>query len=274
MKKWRTYWLALIAFLLTMSHGLSQSEPPGQGPVRIRGADPNRYFDALAKGKEVLNRSEMSPVFLPMFDKMAESLGVTNGQITRDQFIKYRAEQAQNRLGNGGAPLIVTTPPGGPEKSLVPINTATTVLATPPELPIAYPASKTPYLPPRNNDIQPQVPPAKAPEKNSKPKIYRHDNLPKELPPWFKELDTDRDGQVALYEWKASGRSLAEFMRMDRNNDGFLTVDEVLHYQAHKKAGPEPVTVTTAGPRGETAITTSAEPDRARMRRPRGGPRQ
>jgi hypothetical protein len=37
---------------------------------------------------------------------------------------------------------------------------------------------------------------------------------------------------VALYEWKASGRPISEFLRMDRNNDGFLTVEEVLWYEA------------------------------------------
>src|SRR5438309_398599 len=46
----------------------------------------------------------------------------------------------------------------------------------------------------------------------------------------FQELDTDGDAQIGLYEWKASGRPLDEFFKMDRNGDGFLTVQEVLYY--------------------------------------------
>jgi RNA polymerase sigma factor (sigma-70 family) len=52
------------------------------------------------------------------------------------------------------------------------------------------------------------------------------------LPAWFAQLDSDRDGQVGLYEWKAAGRSIDEFLKMDKNSDGFLTVEEVLAYQA------------------------------------------
>jgi lysophospholipase L1-like esterase/Ca2+-binding EF-hand superfamily protein len=47
------------------------------------------------------------------------------------------------------------------------------------------------------------------------------------LPTWLSELDTDGDGQVALYEWRAAGRSLEEFQRLDLNGDGFLTPREV-----------------------------------------------
>lgn len=66
-------------------------------------------------------------------------------------------------------------------------------------------------------------------EEEKRPIIYRAGKLPKELPDWFAELDTDRDTQVAVYEWKKSGRSWDEFDAMDRNGDGFLTVEEVLH---------------------------------------------
>jgi len=67
-------------------------------------------------------------------------------------------------------------------------------------------------------------------EDGSKPVVYRAGKLPPGLPDWFTQLDTDRDGQVGLYEWKHSGRPLEEFHAMDRNGDGFLTVEEVLRY--------------------------------------------
>jgi Ca2+-binding EF-hand superfamily protein len=83
------------------------------------------------------------------------------------------------------------------------------------------------------------------PEEDRRPVVYRADNLPLDkLPPWFKDVDTDKDGQIGLYEWRRAGKSIAEFMAMDRNNDGFLTVEEVLYYQAAqtKKVGKTPGT--------------------------------
>ncbi len=57
--------------------------------------------------------------------------------------------------------------------------------------------------------------------------------LPKGIPDWFTELDTDpKDGQVSLYEWARLGKKDVElFEKMDRNGDGLLTAEEVLHYQ-------------------------------------------
>lgn len=50
------------------------------------------------------------------------------------------------------------------------------------------------------------------------------------LPAWFSMLDTDQDGQVALYEWRKAGRPLAAFAEMDLNADGLLTRDEYLRF--------------------------------------------
>jgi hypothetical protein len=54
------------------------------------------------------------------------------------------------------------------------------------------------------------------------------DDLPPGLPDWFRQYDTDGDGQIGLYEWKAAGQPIAKFLAMDNNGDGFLTPDEVL----------------------------------------------
>src|SRR5262249_34847911 len=78
-------------------------------------------------------------------------------------------------------------------------------------------------------------------EEIKKPVVYHAGNLPKDIPDWFKQIDSDGDGQIGLYEWKVSGRSLEEFRKIDRNNDGFLTIDEVMRYVAEqKKAGGGP----------------------------------
>jgi hypothetical protein len=65
-------------------------------------------------------------------------------------------------------------------------------------------------------------------QQDQKPVVYRAGNLPRELPAWFREADTDQDGQIGLYEWKAKGWPVEQFQNLDRNDDGFLTVDEVL----------------------------------------------
>jgi Ca2+-binding EF-hand superfamily protein len=63
---------------------------------------------------------------------------------------------------------------------------------------------------------------------DKRPTVFRAGKLPKELPKWFKELDTDRDGQVAFHEWRHAGKDLEEFKEWDRNDDGFITAEEVL----------------------------------------------
>ncbi len=71
-----------------------------------------------------------------------------------------------------------------------------------------------------------------------RPVVYHAGKLPRELPGWFAQLDADRDAQVGLYEWKGSSRSIEEFLGRDRNQDGFLTVEEVLRYEAQSRDKP------------------------------------
>jgi hypothetical protein len=66
---------------------------------------------------------------------------------------------------------------------------------------------------------------------DTKPTVYYARNLPKELPDWFNDLDANKDGQVSLMEWVKGGKSIRDFAKIDRNDDGLLTPDEVLRYQ-------------------------------------------
>jgi Ca2+-binding EF-hand superfamily protein len=50
----------------------------------------------------------------------------------------------------------------------------------------------------------------------------------KGLPPWFRELDRDGDGQVSLPEWRLGGKTLKEFREYDLNDDGLITLEEAL----------------------------------------------
>ena len=60
-----------------------------------------------------------------------------------------------------------------------------------------------------------------------KPTLARGKPSP-ELPRWFKEYDTDGDGQVSLYEWMQKKGTLKEFQKFDLNGDGFITVRELI----------------------------------------------
>ncbi len=75
-------------------------------------------------------------------------------------------------------------------------------------------------------------------EDPDRPAVYRAGQLPAGLPGWFVKLDTDRDGQVALYEWRNNGRPIKEFLTMDPNNDGFITVEELMRLAGAAVAEP------------------------------------
>jgi hypothetical protein len=66
---------------------------------------------------------------------------------------------------------------------------------------------------------------------DTRPAVPRAGKLPKGLPDWFKKLDVNKDGQVALYEWHRGGRDIEEFREWDRNDDGFITAEEALYKQ-------------------------------------------
>jgi Ca2+-binding EF-hand superfamily protein len=59
------------------------------------------------------------------------------------------------------------------------------------------------------------------------------------LPDWFTKLDTNKDKQISLSEWRKSGRPIAEFQEMDLNGDGLLTADEYLRWVKQKIAEKE-----------------------------------
>ncbi len=64
-------------------------------------------------------------------------------------------------------------------------------------------------------------------EFDKRPTVLRAGKLPKELR-WFEDLDIDKDGQVALWEWRRAGKDIDEFATYDRNDDGLITPEEAL----------------------------------------------
>jgi Ca2+-binding EF-hand superfamily protein len=77
---------------------------------------------------------------------------------------------------------------------------------------------------------------------------------PNALPEWWTELDTDKDGQVGLYEWRMAGRPVAEFREMDLDHDGLLTPAEYRQYVKLRAAAE-------AAAAAERADTTPAPPE-------------
>jgi Ca2+-binding EF-hand superfamily protein len=73
---------------------------------------------------------------------------------------------------------------------------------------------------------------------DARPVILRAGKLhTKELPNWFMALDTDKDGQIALWEWRRAGKKLDEFRLWDRNDDGYITAEEAIYKQQIVQAG-------------------------------------
>jgi Ca2+-binding EF-hand superfamily protein len=55
------------------------------------------------------------------------------------------------------------------------------------------------------------------------------------LPDWFTTLDTDKDGQISLFEWRQGGKPTELFQEMDLDNDGLITREEYLRYVKMKE---------------------------------------
>src|SRR5262249_33792913 len=91
--------------------------PGGGGGGRFFGGDPNQMFDRLSGGKDVWTRADSDERQQFFFDRVAQGIGVTNGQITREQFVNYMEQQGGQFRGRGGrgAPPPSAAPerPGG-----------------------------------------------------------------------------------------------------------------------------------------------------------------
>ena len=341
MRAMRILGVSLMSLLLAATSGMAQDRGGfGRG---FRSVDPNEFFNMMANGKEVAVRAEITdPNMQRMFDRTAQRMGVTNGQITRAEYLGYAQQRMAERAARGG--LGPMGPPAAPATQGVaatapPSGTGGAPSPAPGGSPDAWSGwaenqfrrldlNGDGYL---NNDemsedlraerdkwdtdhnglidlnefkvyfqarmqqrmaeggaaglgawgdpgtpLPVETPPVE--EEDRKPVVYRAGNLPKELPAWFQQLDTDKDGQIGLYEWKVSGRTLKEFQEIDRNNDGFLTVDEVLAYDAKQKSGAASGGTVVAAADGSVSVTPGSLPSppsgpsgRFGRRRPRDG---
>jgi Ca2+-binding EF-hand superfamily protein len=325
MKKNWTGVLAVSAVLLMADSGWTQGPgvggPPGGGGGGFRqrgggggwgggwgggGFDPAQMFDRFTNGKDVWTRADAgnagNPWAVGMFDRIAQSMNITNGQITREQFTTYMQQQRNNwgggmggggrrgnRQGNGGPPGNGGGPNGAPspgapggdsgnqqngsdqwaERMFQRMDANGDGLLNKDEMPESLRAEVEKWDTNKDGFIDlneykayfravvqqrmaegggwnpgwqgggmPEPGMAPIPQEEEpikKATVYRAGNLPKDIPSWFSQYDTDGDGQIGLYEWKATGESMEKFRQIDRNNDGFLTIDEVMRYDAEQK---------------------------------------
>lgn len=246
---------------------------PGGGPPG--GRDPNQFFDFLAKGKEVIVREELDPRMQGMFDRMADSMGNTSGQISREQFHQYQAARS-----SGASPGFSSSPglssrsgtdgrrgssgwgaDWSPEATFRRLDQNGDGILNYDEMPDILRDERSTWDRDNNGFIEPEEyvafhlarlekmwkdnedspgNPWMPPEDDRKIVVYRAGKLPPGLPPWFSQLDTDSDAQVGVYEWKTSGRSFDEFNTFDRNADGFVTVSEILMLTGRPRTENQP----------------------------------
>lgn len=187
--------LVICCFLLPV---LASAQPGGRSRPPGGNFDPNWFFDSMDRNRDgVVTRDElMARRSQELFDDYVRRAGVTDGRLTREQFLKAFQQRMDERT-RGRVPALDAGRGTGSPATTVPATAAT--------------------------------PPEAKPEAGPPPVIvYRAGKLPPGMPDWFEPLDADRDGQVGMYEWK--GRPLDEFLAIDRNSDGFITIEEGLRH--------------------------------------------
>jgi Ca2+-binding EF-hand superfamily protein len=231
-------------------------------------------FDRVANGRASVPVSEFTrPGFLQAsLSQYVKDKGISNGEVTKDQFQEavqaFMAQRsggqpgAGGQPGPGGRPGMDMTNPAVVQKmaqfnfNLMDVNKDGRLSADeiPPALHdklmafdkngdgvidleefTAYQLSQAQAA--KSTQEQHWETETVTPEGELKrPVVYRAGKLPKALPAWFEKFDTDKDGQVSLYEWRMANQDVSKFKDLDRNNDGFLTVEEVLQYERVAKA--------------------------------------
>jgi hypothetical protein len=81
------------------------------------------------------------------------------------------------------------------------------------------------------------------------------ERLPKGLPSWFAERDTNHDGQVSMAEFSGywTPASVEDYLKYDGNRDGLITPEECLRPGGGAPTAPTPQGPSSAQPSGSPA---------------------
>jgi EF hand len=277
MRIWHFFLVGILALLLGPGSALTQFQGGRGGGRGGRGGgmrmDPGQMFDMMAGGKKEIVISEVTDQRRQGFlNRIAQTAGITNGKITRDQYVAG-LQQMMGQFGRGGNSGVPQKPDaaapapadagagggaGGADTAALDQEAEADFkrrdlngdgFLNPDEMPgslrrewqqwdtnkdgkIDLKEYKA-YYAARQQQRQQQwggQPVVPVEEEEKKPPVYRAGKLPQGIPAWFEQYDTDKDGQIGLYEWKQTGKPIEEFLAMDKNQDGFLTIQEVMAY--------------------------------------------
>jgi Ca2+-binding EF-hand superfamily protein len=231
------------------------------------GDDFGAWFDRVATSPGIWDRDRIERKQIgEIFDRMAERMQLGDAKITRGEFVRY----ARNYWREGESP---------PWKDHKGIDLDKEVekffrhldrdgdgFLSPDEMPASLRADLRrwdqngdgyidfaeyrAYFPNRlerlhnefKNWLQNPEPAAvvRVEDLDRKPVVIGAGKLPSGLPAWFAQLDTDQDGQVAMYEWRRAGWAIDDFKKLDLNDDGFLVPQEILKLLAITERGSRP----------------------------------
>jgi hypothetical protein len=285
---------AVMVLLVPAPWAWTQSPQPPGGGGDSRGAgrpDSGQLFDRMSGGKDVVNRDALDPGMQRLFDRFARRMGLTGTTMTRRQFQAYLQQRAAAR--DNGTPDVArgNGPRGGTdglaESWFRRLDQNGDGLLNNDEMPQSLRIERDKwdanrdgfidlneyrvYFRTRLQQLQAERAAAggargsesrPAEATGSKPPVYHAGKLPPGIPDWFAQLDRDADGQIGLYEWKDSGRPLHEFEAMDRNGDGFLTIDEVMHAVAARGSPGAGTSEASTSGTGRPTPGSGVTPDR------------
>ncbi len=272
--------LASASVLSAQTPGGDRAPPPWMGAF-----DPTRIFESMDRNRDgVVTRDELSSRRdLERFDEYIRRAGVTDGRLTGELFLKAFQQRMEERLsgrlgdrtrrapdpevlfrnydrnndGRLDADEVQRTPrlrneadhwDRNGDGSLSPEEFTAYMQAVgqPGQMVGQAFGSRDAVGQPGSAGSLPEGLAGEARPDEPRPQ-YRAGKLPPNLPEWFAQLDRDGDGQVGLYEW--TDRPMEEYLELDRNADGFITIEEAEH--AASKAAKPPVEASPLRSSGE-----------------------